>query len=214
MQRTPAHHATLKPPCCWRGPVVTEQGVKQGVRPEIGPAYPARRASGTGNWDLPNYTTCRGRTLSECPTYSAFWSVFGVRCLRLQPLASAVGFGGRACEWRLESPKPKAQSPKSAGGSSGRVLGSSELAKDDGAVATEYRLPITDYWLKTTCRGGAAVLLVGFWFDGGLFKLATAATFWMLLELGREEDHEIHSAAEPQPEELNKLHGLHELHRF
>ena len=112
------------------------------------------------------------------------------------------------------SPKPKAQSPKSAGGSSGRVLGSSELAKDDGAVATEYRLPITDYWLKTTCRGGAAVLLVGFWFDGGLFKLATAATFWMLLELGREEDHEIHSAAEPQPEELNKLHGLHELHRF
>jgi hypothetical protein len=28
------------------------------------------------------------------------------------------------------------------------------------------------------------VLLVGFWFDGGLFKLPTAATFWILLELG------------------------------
>ena len=37
------------------------------------------------------------------------------------------------------------------------------------------------------CRAGAAVLLVGFWFDGGLFKLATAAPFWILLELGRED---------------------------
>jgi O-antigen ligase len=39
-------------------------------------------------------------------------------------------------------------------------------------------------WLKTTCRAGAIVLLVGFWFDGGLFELPTAATFWILLELG------------------------------
>jgi O-antigen ligase len=39
-------------------------------------------------------------------------------------------------------------------------------------------------WLKATCRAGAIVLLVGFWFDGGLFKLATASTFWILLELG------------------------------
>jgi hypothetical protein len=40
-------------------------------------------------------------------------------------------------------------------------------------------------WLKTVCRAGAIVLLVGFWFDGGLFKLATGSVFWMLLELGR-----------------------------
>ncbi|HEU5123943.1 MAG TPA: O-antigen ligase family protein [Verrucomicrobiae bacterium] len=40
-------------------------------------------------------------------------------------------------------------------------------------------------WLQTTCRAGAIVLLVGFWFDGGLFKLPTASTFWILLELGR-----------------------------
>jgi O-antigen ligase len=39
-------------------------------------------------------------------------------------------------------------------------------------------------WLQTTCHAGAIVLLVGFWFDGGLFKLPTAATFWILLELG------------------------------
>jgi hypothetical protein len=42
-------------------------------------------------------------------------------------------------------------------------------------------------WLKTVCRAGALVLAVGFWFDGGLFKLPTAATFWILLELGRED---------------------------
>jgi hypothetical protein len=40
------------------------------------------------------------------------------------------------------------------------------------------------------------VLLVGFWFDGGLFKLATAAPFWILLELGREGDYEIHERHE------------------
>jgi O-antigen ligase len=42
-------------------------------------------------------------------------------------------------------------------------------------------------WLQTTCRAGAIVLLVGFWFDGGLFKLATGSTFWILLELGSVE---------------------------
>jgi hypothetical protein len=41
-------------------------------------------------------------------------------------------------------------------------------------------------WLRMTCRAGAIVLLVGFFFDGGLFKLATGATFWILIELGSE----------------------------
>jgi hypothetical protein len=31
---------------------------------------------------------------------------------------------------------------------------------------------------------GAFVFVVAFWFDGGLFKLPTAAMFWVLLELG------------------------------
>ena len=39
-------------------------------------------------------------------------------------------------------------------------------------------------FLSTTCHAGAVVLLVGFWFDGGLFHLPTAATFWIILELG------------------------------
>jgi O-antigen ligase len=39
--------------------------------------------------------------------------------------------------------------------------------------------------LKWVCHGGAVVLLVGLWFDGGLFNLATASLFWVLLEVGR-----------------------------
>jgi O-antigen ligase len=34
------------------------------------------------------------------------------------------------------------------------------------------------------CRAGAMVLLISFWFDGGLFRLPTASIFWLLLELG------------------------------
>ena len=61
--------------------------------------------------------------------------------------------------------------------------------------------PTLDSRLQTldsaaVCRAGAIVLLVGFWFDGGLFKLATAAPFWILLELGREGDYEIHERHE------------------
>jgi O-antigen ligase len=40
--------------------------------------------------------------------------------------------------------------------------------------------------LRCACRAGAVVLLVAFWFDGGLFDLPTAAVFWVLLELGTE----------------------------
>lgn len=39
--------------------------------------------------------------------------------------------------------------------------------------------------LSATAAAGASVLLVGFWFDGGLFKLPTCAVFWVLLELAR-----------------------------
>ena len=46
-------------------------------------------------------------------------------------------------------------------------------------------------WLRAVCRAGAVVLLVGFWFDGGLFKLAAGATFWVLLELGQQESEPV-----------------------
>jgi hypothetical protein len=36
---------------------------------------------------------------------------------------------------------------------------------------------------STIAAAGAIVLLIGFWFDGGLFKLPTCVVFWMLVEL-------------------------------
>jgi O-antigen ligase len=47
------------------------------------------------------------------------------------------------------------------------------------------RSPATGHLsLQAACRAGALALLVAIWFDGGLFKLATASVFWILLELG------------------------------
>jgi O-antigen ligase len=43
--------------------------------------------------------------------------------------------------------------------------------------------------IQTTYRAGALVLLVGFWFDGGLFKLPTTTIFWIFLELSRLESY-------------------------
>jgi len=43
--------------------------------------------------------------------------------------------------------------------------------------------------LQATCRAGALVLLVAFWFDGGLFDLPTASVFWILLELGASDSN-------------------------
>lgn len=40
--------------------------------------------------------------------------------------------------------------------------------------------------LQVACRAGTLVFLVAFWFDGGLFTLATGSVFWVLLELGVE----------------------------
>jgi O-antigen ligase len=37
---------------------------------------------------------------------------------------------------------------------------------------------------QVTCRAATLAMLVEFWFDGGLFKLPTASTFWILLEMG------------------------------
>lgn len=39
--------------------------------------------------------------------------------------------------------------------------------------------------LPTICFAGAIVGMIGFWFDGGLFKLPTAVVFWVLMELAR-----------------------------
>jgi hypothetical protein len=61
---------------------------------------------------------------------------------------------------------------------------SGQWTVDSGQKEADQTMRALD-WLKAVCRAGALVLAVGFWFDGGLFKLPTAATFWILLELGR-----------------------------
>lgn len=53
----------------------------------------------------------------------------------------------------------------------------------------------TSNWTRVICRAGAVVLLVGFWFDGGLFKLATGSVFWILLELGRADSNDTDQTA-------------------
>ena len=57
--------------------------------------------------------------------------------------------------------------------------------RQDARPAFDFSSPVTRHLsLESVCHAGAIVLLVGFWFDGGLFNLPTAATFWILLELG------------------------------
>lgn len=41
--------------------------------------------------------------------------------------------------------------------------------------------------IRAVCQAGAVVLLISFFFDGGLFKIALAVPFWILLELGSSE---------------------------
>jgi hypothetical protein len=87
------------------------------------------------------------------------------------------------------SPGPEFRTPHSAFRT--RAFPDSTLRTPHSAFRTQLTL---DY--SAVCRAAAVVLLVAFWFDGGLFKLATAAPFWILLELGRAGDHEIHEAHE------------------
>jgi len=67
------------------------------------------------------------------------------------------------------------------------------LAQKSKIENQESRITEVD-WSKIACRAGAVVLAVGFWFDGGLFKLATATPFWILLELGKGTQGEAQNA--------------------
>ena len=42
-------------------------------------------------------------------------------------------------------------------------------------------------WPTMACRAGVIVLLIGFWFDGGLFRLFDGPVFWILMGLSRLE---------------------------
>ena len=104
--------------------------------------------------------------------------------LRGSPKSKAHPVRNTECGMRSEgrSRKSEVQGPTNAG-----------QQPEDGRQRTELPAPPTldlSLWTlgcATVCRAGAVVLLMGFWFDGGLFKLATGATFWILLGLGSRE---------------------------
>jgi hypothetical protein len=81
-----------------------------------------------------------------------------------------------------ENPQLTAQCPEESGQQS---EGGRQRTQPPAPPTLDFRLWTLD--CAAACRAGATVLLVGFWFDGGLFKLATGATFWILLELGRSD---------------------------
>ena len=71
----------------------------------------------------------------------------------------------------------------------GTVLGLPGLLCFIAYIYLKFKPKVADP-IQVTCRAGALVLLVAFWFDGGLFELPTAAVFWILLELGNTANDE------------------------
>jgi O-antigen ligase len=69
------------------------------------------------------------------------------------------------------------------------LLRNAECGVRSGESMITAELQASDLRLSTpaVAASGAAVLLIGFWFDGGLFKLPTAVVFWVLVELARRE---------------------------
>lgn len=74
-----------------------------------------------------------------------------------------------------------------------KVGRTSPVTSDRGGAGTRNHPQALPTWTRETStlvyasRAAALAMLVGFWFDGGLFRLATAALFWVLLELGKAE---------------------------
>ena len=132
--------------------------------------YQAAKVDEGAAIQLNDYLTL-GTTLG-LPALVCFAAYVG-RCLVRSAECGVRSEGQRRSE--AQSLKSKIQSPEN-----GR-----QRAALPPPPTLDFRLWTLDY--TAVCRAGAAVLLVGFWFDGGLFKLATAAPFWILLELGREE---------------------------
>jgi hypothetical protein len=85
----------------------------------------------------------------------------------------------------LRSPRPRIQSPQLSVRSS-QSVDKSEIGNRKSEINLDSGLWTLDSQLRVACRSAAIAMLVAFWFDGGLFKLATASVFWILLELGAE----------------------------
>ena len=69
-----------------------------------------------------------------------------------------------------------------------KLAGEEEAGGRQTAKSGQFGIRNSEFAIKTACRAGALAMLVAFWFDGGLFKLATATVFWTLLELGSKAE--------------------------
>ena len=85
----------------------------------------------------------------------------------------------------FRSPRSKGQSPQLSVHSP-QSVDKSQIGYRKSEIDLDSGLWTLDSRLRIACRSAAIAMLVAFWFDGGLFKLATASVFWILLELGAE----------------------------
>jgi len=100
------------------------------------------------------------------------------------------------------SPQLSVHSPQS--------VDKSEIGNRKSEIDLDSGLWTLDSQLRVACRSAAIAMLVAFWFDGGLFKLATASVFWILLELGAERQklktetgRQIRHLTQPHPQPLS-----------
>jgi hypothetical protein len=99
-----------------------------------------------------------------------------------------VGLCFRSSKSKVQSPKP-AEEAEVRSQNEEVLLESEIVSRQDACAALDTGLWTLDS-LHVACRAGALAMLVAFWFDGGLFKLATASVFWILLELGSKTQNQ------------------------
>jgi len=80
----------------------------------------------------------------------------------------------------------------------------SGVSSQDSESLRQIGIRNSEFGIRMACHAGAIVLLAAFWFDGGLFELATASVFWILLELGanaegKMKNEEIKTSPHPNP---------------
>jgi O-antigen ligase len=107
-------------------------------------------------------------------------------------LRCAYRAGVRSCDALVAESEGDASSPGLAASQTALLTTSR-----DGGVATTLGDEASQ--LRCAYRAGALAMLVAFWFDGGLFDLPTAVTFWILLELGTSNLSSNKNGKQPTP---------------
>jgi len=70
-------------------------------------------------------------------------------------------------------------------------------------IKEEDSMCIPSGFLYIGCRTATVILLIGFWFDGGFFVAATSFVFWIVIEMGRKQQHTVRLKCNPFVETPN-----------